>query len=111
MKKQNDALGFLGLLYPAHQVMIGEELWKNMDKVTLVVAASDIVSGEATRYLSKIKRAHKPLFQGFNSEELGMALGHAKINFIGIVGKKASMNFLLKAKKGEQDEETTIQQK
>lgn len=109
MKKQNDALGFLGLLYPAHQVLIGEELWKNMDKVTLVVAASDIESGEATRYLMKIKRAHKPLFQLFNSEELGNALGHAKINFIGILGKKASMNFLLKAKKkGEQDEETTI---
>ena len=109
MKK--DALGFLGLLYPSHQVIIGEELWRRIDEVTLIVAASDIVSGEASKNLGKIKRAHKPLFQGFNSEELGMALGHAKINFIGIVGKKASMNFLLKAKKGEQDEETTIQQK
>lgn len=109
MKQKNAALGFLGLLYPAHQVLIGEELWKNMEKVTLVVAASDIQSGEATRYLMKIKRAHKPSFQGFNSEELGEALGHARINFIGIIGKKASMNFLLKAKKGEKDEEATIQ--
>lgn len=106
MKK--DALGFLGLLYPSRQVIIGEELWRRIDEVTLVVAASDIVSGEGEKYLGKIKRAHKPFFQEYSSTELGNALGHHKINFIGILHKKASMNFLLKAKKGEQDEETTI---
>jgi len=106
MKK--DALGFLGLLYPSRQVIIGEELWRRIDEVTLIVAASDIVSGEATKYLGKIKRAHKPLFQEYSAEELGNALGHEKINFVGILRKKAAMNFLFKAKKGEQDEETTI---
>ena len=39
---QNDALGFLGLLYPTHQVIIGEELRKRMEEVTLIVAANDL---------------------------------------------------------------------
>ena len=109
---QSNVLGFLGLLYPSRQVLIGEELWKRIDEVTLVIAATDLTSGESLRYLEKIKKAHKPLFQGFDSVELGHALGHDKVNFIGVLGKKAAMNFLIKAKKGEQDEKkANIQEK
>ena len=71
------------------------------------MAASDIESGEGLKNLGKIKRAGKNVFEEYSAIELGNALGHDKINFIGILHKKASMNFLLKAKKGEQDEETT----
>ena len=105
---QNDALGFLGLLYPTHQVIIGEELHKRMDEVTLIVAATDLGSGESLRTLGRIKRAHKPLSETFTAEELGKALGHAEVKFLGIVGKKAAMSYLLKLKKGEKDEKTAV---
>ena len=106
---QNDALGFLGLLYPTHQVIIGEELRKRMEEVTLIVAANDLDSGESLRTLGRIKRAHKPLSQTFAAKELGMALGHSEIKFLGIIGKKAAMSYLLKLKKGETDEKTAVQ--
>lgn len=105
---QNDALGFLGLLYPTHQVIIGEELRKRMSEATLVVVATDLDSGESLRTLGKIKRAHKPLSQTFTAKELGKALGHSEIKFLGIIGKKAAMSYLLKLKKGESDEKTAV---
>ena len=105
----NDALGFLGLLYPSHQAIIGEELHKRMEEVTLIVAATDLDSGESLRTLGRIKRAHKPLSQTFTAKEIGKALGHSEVKFLGIVNKKAAMSYLLKLKKGEKDEKTAVQ--
>jgi ribosomal protein L7Ae-like RNA K-turn-binding protein len=80
-----------------------------MDEVSLIVAATDLDSGESLRTLGRIKRAHKPLSQTFAAKELGKALGHSEIKFLGIIGKKAAMSYLLKLKKGETDEKTAVQ--
>lgn len=97
----DEKLGFLGLLYVAHKALIGEELLENFSKVKLLLMASDATSHQAQGLERKASLAHLPFLKEYTEEELGRALGHETITFIGIIDAKAAGAYLKKTTKKE----------
>lgn len=95
-----DRLGFLGLLYVAHKALIGEELIASLNKVALLLVASDAKSNQALSTKRRAQNAHIPLVEEFTEAELGEALGHPGITFIGIIDEKAAGAYVKKGKQG-----------
>jgi ribosomal protein L7Ae-like RNA K-turn-binding protein len=95
-----DRLGFLGLLYVAHKALIGEELFSSLHKVHLLLVATDATSNQALSTKRRAQNAHIPLIEEFTEAELGQALGHDSVTFIGIIDEKAAGAYLKKGKEG-----------
>lgn len=94
-------LGFLGLLYVSKRAIIGEDFLSHLDKTKFVVIANDLTSNQSLMIKKQIKNRHLPVDEkSFSSEELGQALGHGGVNFIGIVDKKAALAYVSKSLKG-----------
>ncbi len=94
-------LGFLGLLYVSKRAIIGEDFLSHLDKAKFVVIANDLTSNQSLMIKKQIKNRHLPVDEkSFSSEELGKALGHDGVNFIGIVDKKAALAYVSKSLKG-----------
>mgnify|MGYP003595891119 CR=1 FL=1 len=100
---QNDRLGFLGLLYVAHKALIGEELYSSLSKVHLLIVAEDAHSNQALSTKRRAQSAHVPLLEEFTEAELGAALGHDSVTFIGIIDEKAAGAYLKKTKEGTKE--------
>ncbi len=98
-------LGFLGLLYVSQKAIIGTDFISHLDKVKFVVIANDLTSGQSEMIRKKIHSRHIPTDSSFSSEELGAALGHGEINFIGITDKKSALSYVSKSLKGAKHEE------
>ena len=98
--KKDERLGFLGLLYVAHKVVIGEELIENFSKVSLLIMAKDATSNQSASLKRKAERNHLPLIEDFSKAEMGQALGHEEITFLGIIDKKAAGAYLKKSTGG-----------
>ncbi len=99
--QQNQLLGFLGLLYVSKRAIIGEDFLSHLDKAKFVVIANDLSSNQSQMIKKQIVSRHLPLDdKSFSSEELGNALGHGGVNFIGIVDKKAALAYVSKSLKG-----------
>lgn len=99
--KTSKALGFLGLLYLGRKAIIGEELLNYNKPLALLVAANDLTSGTALKELAKFERAGYQIDKTYSMEELGEALGHQRVSFIGIIGKKAALSYLAKIEEEE----------
>jgi ribosomal protein L7Ae-like RNA K-turn-binding protein len=97
---KNDRLGFLGLLYVAHKALIGEELYSSLHKVALLLVAKDATSNQALSTKRRAQSAHVPMIEEFSEEELGAALGHDSVTFVGIIDEKAAGAYLKKTKEG-----------
>jgi ribosomal protein L7Ae-like RNA K-turn-binding protein len=100
----NDRLGFLGLLYVAHKAVIGEELYSSLAKVRLLLVAKDATSNQALSTKRRATLAHVPLLEEFTEQELGNALGHDSVTFVGIIDEKAAGAYLKKTKEGKKSE-------
>lgn len=98
--EKDPRLGFLGLLYVSKKAIIGDEFLNNLHKVVFVVMAKDISSGQGEMIKKKIQTRHIPNDVSFLKEELGHALGHDEVNYIGITDKKAAMAYISKSMKG-----------
>ena len=96
MERNDEILGFLGLLYKAHEALIGEELLHHLDSIHLLIASKGLTSGESRKTLEKAKRMEMKVITLFEQEELGNALGKAQVAFVGIKSKKASIALLKK---------------
>jgi|LAHS01.1.fsa_nt_gb ribosomal protein L7Ae-like RNA K-turn-binding protein len=99
-EKAKSKLGFLGLLYVAHKVAIGEDLAEHFSKVKLLLMASDATSNQALSLEKKATSAHVPLIKEFTKKELGQALGHDEVTFLGIIDEKAAGAYLKKSAEG-----------
>ncbi len=98
-KKQ--VLGFLGLLYVSKRAIIGEDFLSHLDKAKFVIVANDLTSNQSLMIKKQILSRHLPIDEkSFSSEELGNALGHGGVNFIGILDKKAALAYVSKSLKG-----------
>lgn len=100
MKSKQDLLGFLGLLYVGDKALIGEELLEHLSKVALLIVANDAESGQSESLKRRAQSAHIPMSELFSKEELGQALGHASVTFVGITDKKAAGAYLKKLTEG-----------
>ena len=98
-------LGFIGILYRSHDALIGEKLLTHLNEVKLVVVANDISSNQAKSSLRSIESRHIPTVFGPSSLELGKAVGHEIVNFVGITSKKAASSYLEKTMKGAKKHE------
>ncbi len=97
----NDRLGFLGLLYVAHKALIGEELYSSLSKVRLLLVATDATSNQALSIKRRASLVHVPLIEEFTEKELGNALGHDSVTFVGIIDEKAAGAYLKKTQEGK----------
>lgn len=89
-------LGFLGLLYRADKAFIGEDLDKNLGEMKLVVVATDATTNTAEGFKKRLLMSHIPTSTTFTKADLGRALGHDEINFIGLKDKKAIASYIAK---------------
>jgi ribosomal protein L7Ae-like RNA K-turn-binding protein len=104
--EQDARLGFLGILYASHRALIGDELFRHLEKVHFIVMANNLSSGQSKMWQKKISSRHIPTDAiSFNAKELGKALGHEEINFIGITDKKSAISYVTKSTKGVKHEE------
>lgn len=99
-EKAKSKLGFLGLLYVAHKVVIGEDLAEHFSRVKLLLMASDATSNQALGFEKKALAAHVPLIKEFTKKEMGQALGHDEVTFLGITDEKAAGAYLKKSAEG-----------
>ena len=103
--EKDPRLGFLGILYVSRRAMIGEDFLSHLDKVRFVVKANNLTSNQSKSIEKMVISRHIPMDDSFTSAELGNALGHDEINFIGIVDKKAALAYVSKSLKGAKHEE------
>jgi ribosomal protein L7Ae-like RNA K-turn-binding protein len=94
---QDPRLGFLGILYSRDKALIGETLLHQAEQVRFVVVANNITSNEGKKIQASFARRHIPMDMSFTAEELGMALGHDAVNFVGITDKKAAEAYAVKS--------------
>jgi ribosomal protein L7Ae-like RNA K-turn-binding protein len=99
---KHELLGFLGLLYVGKKALIGEELTSRLGKVKLLIKASDATSNQALGLKRKAINAHIPFVESFTKDELGAALGHNDVTYIGIIDEKAAGAYLKKLTGGVQ---------
>jgi ribosomal protein L7Ae-like RNA K-turn-binding protein len=93
---KHELLGFLGLLYVGHKALIGEELVTRLLQVKLLIKATDATSNQALGLKRKAVNAHIPFVESFSEDELGSALGHENVTYIGIIDDKAAGAYLKK---------------
>ncbi len=106
---QDPRLGFLGILYSHGKAWIGEELLREADHIRFLVVANHITSNEGKKIQASFARRHIPMDMSFSAEELGKALGHDEVNFVGIADKKAAEAYAEKAlRKEPTNEKETI---
>lgn len=96
-EKKRELLGFLGLLYVGHKAYIGEELVSRLSQVKLLIKATDAASNQALGFQRKAEAQHIPFAkESFSKDDLGLALGHEDVTYIGITDSKAAGAYLMK---------------
>ena len=82
-----DALKLLGLIYKAKKMLLGEEVLNHIDKVELIILASDISDKSRDRYIKKSTYYKIDVIDTFTSQQMSDALGKKVIKVIGITDK------------------------
>ena len=80
-------LNLLGLAYAARKMVLGEEVLNGMNKVKLVLVASDISEKSRERVDKKCYYYNVDSIDCFTSDELSSAIGKATVKLIGITDK------------------------
>lgn len=81
----NRALNNLGLAYRAKKIIFGEDILDNLDKVKLLIIASDISDKSRKRFLKKCDSYKIKYIDKFSSNEISNALGKDNIKVVGII--------------------------
>ena len=80
----DNRLNTLGLAYRSKKVILGHDILDAMNRVKLVLIASDISDKSKERVVKKCTYYNVGFIEEFNSEELSKALGKSNIKVIGI---------------------------
>ena len=80
-------LNLLGLAYAARKMVLGEEVLNGMNRVKLVLVASDISEKSRERVDKKCYYYHVDIIDNFSSDDLSAAIGKATVKLIGITDK------------------------
>lgn len=97
---KDNVLGFLGILFRANKVLVGEAArLTNIGKMGfLAIDASETTKKEIHNLAKKL---NIPLYECYSKEELGDALGYTEISFLVITDKKAAQSIEKKRKEIE----------
>lgn len=91
-----DSLRFLGLLNKGGNTLIGDAILRKIDKVKLIIIAKDASNNTKKQLMDAMYyRGIKVNFVE-SSEELGEALGFAKLSAVALTDNKASKRYLEK---------------
>lgn len=77
-------LSTIGLAYKAQKIVLGEEVLNQINKVKLLIIASNISIKSRERFLKKCDFYNIDYIDSFSCEELSKALGKKTIKVIGI---------------------------
>ena len=91
-------LNLLGLAYAARKMVLGEEVLNGMNKVKLVLVASDISKKSRDRVDKKCYYYHVDIIDNFSSDDLSAAIGKAMVKLIGITDKGFAQSIKSKIK-------------
>ena len=81
----DDFLNLLGLVYKAKKLVLGEEVLKQIDKVKLLIIASDISIKSKQRFEKKAHYYNIEIIDNYSAEQLSKCLGKKIVKAIGIV--------------------------
>lgn len=87
---KNDILGFLGILFRAHRLLIGEEAHREIKKGRYGFIASDASANSMKDAKNACDNSNVPYSFLFTKEELGGALGYENVSFALVSDKKAA---------------------
>lgn len=90
--KREEILGFIGLLYSAHKVAIGDNVMTLLakNKISLIILSDESSDNTKKRISDKARYYGVELISEFTKNELANALGKGNISFLGIADKKAA---------------------
>jgi len=92
----DDTLQFLGLIYRAGKLVLGEEILKQIKKIRLLIIASDISEKSRQRLEKKAYYYQIPMINSYSSEQISSALGKNNVRVIGIKDEKIKQTLLNK---------------
>jgi len=92
----DDTLQFLGLIYRAGKLVLGEEILKQIKKIRLLIIASDISEKSRQRLKKKTYYYQIPMINSYSSEQISSALGKNNVRVIGIKDEKIKQTLLNK---------------
>ena len=81
----DDFLNLLGLVYKAKKLVLGEEVLKQIDKVKLLIIASDISIKSKQRFEKKAHYYNIEIIDNYSAEQLSKCLCKKIVKVIGIV--------------------------
>lgn len=84
----NSALQSFGLAFKAKRILIGDEIFANMKKISLIILASDVSLNTRKKFLDKANFYDVELIVSFTKEQLGSSLGKYEIAAIGVLDNK-----------------------
>ena len=100
-----DSLNFLGLLNRGGKTLIGDIIYKKIDKVYLIIIARDASSNTKKALMDKVLSYNIKVSFVDSGDELGQALGFQNLSAVALTDIKASKRYLEKVEKeGELNE-------
>lgn len=96
-----EALKLLGLIYRAKKLVLGEDVLENLDRVKLVIIASDTSIKNKDRYLKKCYFYNIDYVDKFNSFDLSNAIGKNNVKLIGVIDEGFKETFIKKMKEDQ----------
>lgn len=85
----------LGLAYRASKLLLGEDVLNVINKVKLIIIASDISEKSRQRILKKCSFYNIEYIDSYSSEQISNALGKNNIKVVGVIDdgfKKSLLN-------------------
>lgn len=96
-----NALKLLGLIYRAKKLLLGEDVLENLDRVKLMIIASDTSIKNKERYLKKSHFCNIDYVCEFTSDELSNSLGKNNVKLLGIIDEGFKQTFIKKMKEDQ----------
>ena len=94
----DDFLKLLGLVYKAKKLVLGEEVLNQINKVKLLIIASDISLKSRQRIEKKAYHYNLEIIDYYSSEQLSSSLGKRIVKVIGIIDQGFTKTLLNKLK-------------
>ena len=94
----DDFLKLLGLVYKAKKLVLGEEVLNQINKVKLLIIASDISLKSRQRIEKKAYHYNLEIIDNYSSEQLSSSLGKRIVKVIGIIDQGFTKTLLNKLK-------------
>lgn len=83
-------LSFLGLVKRSGNILDGYNKCEDIigkKKVYLIIFSNEISAKSKEKFIKKCEKFNIPYLDGFTKEELGLSIGKAEINIVGILDK------------------------